>query len=184
MGDDALLLRHPDGGLHLVWHQRRYLVRDPSRVLAALATTRAQAVAVAPALLNALPAGADLAPLDLPALGRSARRVPGAAIGTVYLVSNSGGRRQYAVALDAGLAGITELQAGLLLARTGQVGPVPMTLGRFAALPTVPDLAPTGRTLRHRPRPGSRPATAGRSAPASATTAGLVRCAGAYRCGT
>ncbi len=70
--------------------------------------------------------------------------MPGAAIGTVYLVSNSGGGRQYAVALDAGLAGITELQAGLLLARTGQVEPVPMTLGRFAALPTVPDLAPTG----------------------------------------
>ncbi|MGC4851251.1 type VII secretion protein EccB [Micromonospora sp. DT15] len=144
LGDDALLLRHPDGGLHLVWHQRRYLVRDPSRVLAALATTRAQAVGVAPALLNSLPAGTDLAPLDLPALGRPATRVPGAAIGTVYLVSNSGGGRQYAVALDAGLAGITELQAGLLLARTGQVEPVPMTLGRFAALPTVPDLAPTG----------------------------------------
>ncbi|MEU8184324.1 type VII secretion protein EccB [Micromonospora sp. NPDC049044] len=144
LGDEALLLRHPDGGLHLVWHQRRYLVRDPSRVLAALATTRAQAVAVAPALLNSLPAGSDLAPLDLPGLGQPASQVPDAAIGTVYLVSNSGGGRQYAVAVDAGLAGITELQAGLLLARTGQGEPVPMTLGRFAALPTVPDLAPSG----------------------------------------
>ncbi|WP_433133190.1 type VII secretion protein EccB [Micromonospora sp. CA-240977] len=144
LGDEALLLRHPDGGLHLVWHQRRYLVRDPSRVLAALATTRAQAVEVAPALLNSLPAGADLAPLDLPGLGQPATRVAGAAIGTVYLVSNSGGGRQYAVAVDAGVAGITELQAGLLLARTGQGEPAPMTLGRFAALPTVPDLAPSG----------------------------------------
>ncbi|WP_328383201.1 type VII secretion protein EccB [Micromonospora zamorensis] len=144
LGDEALLLRHPDGGLHLVWHQRRYLVRDPSRVLAALATTRAQAVPVAPALLNSLPAGTDLAPLDLPGLGRPASGVPGTTIGTVYLVSNSGGGRQYAVALDAGLSGITELQAGLLLARTGQGEPVPMTLGQFAALPTVPDLAPTG----------------------------------------
>ncbi|MFJ2086457.1 type VII secretion protein EccB [Micromonospora chokoriensis] len=143
--DEALLLRHPDGGLHLVWHQRRYLVRDASMVLAALATTRAQAVPVAPALLNSLPAGTDLAPLDLPDLGRPATRVPGTAIGTVYLVSNSGGGRQYAVALDAGLAGITELQAGLLLARTGQGAPVPLTLGQFAALPTVPDLAPTGQ---------------------------------------
>lgn len=144
LGDEALLLRHPDGGLHLVWHQRRYLVRDPSRVLAALATTRAQAVPVAPALLNSLPAGTDLVPLDLPGLGRPATGVPGTTIGTIYMVSNSGGGRQYAVALDAGLAGITELQAGLLLARTGQGGPVPMTLGQFAALPTVPDLAPTG----------------------------------------
>ncbi|MFG1897939.1 type VII secretion protein EccB [Micromonospora zamorensis] len=144
LGDEALLLRHPDGGLHLVWHQRRYLVRDPSRVLAALATTRAQAVPVAPALLNSLPAGTDLAPLDLPGLGRPAIGVPGTTVGTVYLVSNSGGGRQHAVALDAGLAGITELQAGLLLARTGQGEPVPMTPGQFAALPTVPDLAPTG----------------------------------------
>ncbi|MFF5180482.1 type VII secretion protein EccB [Micromonospora sp. NPDC000316] len=146
LGDDALLLRHPDGGLHLVWHQRRYLVRDPSRVLAALATTRARAVPVAPALLNSLPAGVDLAPLALPDAGRPATGVPGATIGQVYLVRNSGGGRQYAVALDDGLAGITELQAGLLLARTGQGEPEPMTLGRFAALPTMPDLAPSGPT--------------------------------------
>ncbi|MEU8165214.1 type VII secretion protein EccB [Micromonospora sp. NPDC049004] len=146
LGDDALLLRHPDGGLHLVWHQRRYLVRDPNRVLAALATTRTRAVPVAPALLNALPAGVDLAPLALPGEGRPSTRVPGATIGQVYLVRNSGGGRQYAVALDDGLAGITELQAGLLLARTGQGESEPMTLGRFAALPTLPDLAPSGPT--------------------------------------
>ncbi|MEU5910352.1 type VII secretion protein EccB [Micromonospora sp. NPDC047527] len=146
LGDDALLLRHPDGGLHLVWHQRRYLVRDPNRVLAALATTSARAVPVAPALLNSLPAGVDLAPLALPGAGSPSTGVPGATIGQVYLVRNSGGGRQHAVALDDGLAGITELQAGLLLARTGQGEPEPMTLGRFAALPTMPDLAPSGPT--------------------------------------
>ncbi|WP_433538508.1 type VII secretion protein EccB [Micromonospora sp. CA-249363] len=146
LGDDALLLRHPDGDLHLVWHQRRYLIRDPNRVLAALATTRTRAVPVAPALLNALPAGVDLAPPALPGEGRASTRVPGATIGQVYLVRNSGGGRQYAVALDDGLAGITELQAGLLLARTGQGESEPMTLGRFAALPTMPDLAPSGPT--------------------------------------
>ncbi|WP_410812660.1 type VII secretion protein EccB [Micromonospora sp. 067-2] len=146
LGDEALLLRDPGGGLHLVWHERRYLIRDPSRVLAALATTRDRAVPVAPALLNSLAAGVDLAPLALPGLGRPATGVPDATIGRVYLVRNSGGGRQYAVALDAGLAGITELQAGLLLASTGQGEPDPMTLGRFAALPTVPDLTPGGPT--------------------------------------
>ncbi|MFG1653130.1 type VII secretion protein EccB [Micromonospora sp. NPDC049275] len=146
LGDDALLLRHPDGGLHLVWHQHRYLIRDPNRVLAALATTRSRSVPVAPALLNALPAGVDLAPPALPGEGQASTRVPGATIGQVYLVRNSGGGRQYAVALDGGLAGITELQAGLLLARTGQGESEPMTLGRFAALPTMPDLAPSGPT--------------------------------------
>ncbi|MFG3700922.1 type VII secretion protein EccB [Micromonospora sp. NPDC047620] len=146
LGEDALLLRHPDGALHLVWHQRRYLLRDPNRVLAALAATRARAVPAAPALLNSLPAGADLAPLALPAEGERSARVSGARIGDVYLVRNSGGGRQYAVALRDGLAGITELQAGLLLARTGQGEPEPITLGRFAALPKLPDLAPTGPT--------------------------------------
>ncbi|MFG1760386.1 type VII secretion protein EccB [Micromonospora echinofusca] len=146
LGEDALLLRDPDGGLHLVWHQRRHLVRDPNRVLAALAATRARAVPVAPALLNSLPAGADLAPLTLPDEGERSARVSGARIGDVYLVRNSGGGRQYAVALRDGLAGITELQAGLLLARTGQGEPEPITLGRFAALPKLPDLAPTGPT--------------------------------------
>ncbi|MEU6075101.1 type VII secretion protein EccB [Micromonospora sp. NPDC047074] len=144
LGDDAVLLRHPDGGLHLVWHQRRYPLRDPNRVLAALAATRARAMPAAPALLNSLPAGADLAPLALPGEGEHSTRVSGARVGDVYLVRNSGGGRQYAVALRDGLAGITELQAGLLLARTGQGEPEPITLGRFAALPKLPDLAPTG----------------------------------------
>lgn len=144
LGDEALLARDPDGGLHLVWRARRYLVRDSARVLAALATTRARAVPVAAALLNTLPAGTDLVPPTLPGLGQRSTRVPGAEIGDVYLVRNSGGGRQYAVAVRDGLAGITELQASLLLARTGQGDAEPMTLGRFAELPEVADLAPSG----------------------------------------
>ncbi|GGM23892.1 type VII secretion protein EccB [Micromonospora yangpuensis] len=144
LGDDGLLLRHPDGSLHLLWRHRRYLVRDPDRVLAALAATRARAVPVAPALLNSIPAGADLVPPALPELGRASARVSGATVGDVYLVRNSGGGRQYAVVDTDGLAGITELQASLLLARTGQGEPESMTLGRFADLPKLPDLTPTG----------------------------------------
>ncbi|MEV6812492.1 type VII secretion protein EccB [Micromonospora sp. NPDC051296] len=144
LGEDALLLRDPDGRLHLVWHQRRHLIRDADRVLAALAATRARAVPVAAALLNTVPAGTDLAPLDLPGLGERSVRVADARIGDVLLVSNSGGARQYAVVLRDGLAGITELQAGLLLARTGQREPEQLSLGRFAALPQLADLAPTG----------------------------------------
>lgn len=146
LGDQGLLLRHPDGSLHLLWHERRYLLRDTDRVLAALAATRERAVPVAPALLNTVPAGADLASPPLRDLGAPSERVTGATVGDVYLVRNSGGGRQYAVAGRAGLAGITELQAALLLARTGQGDPEPITLGRFAALPKLPDLVPTGPT--------------------------------------
>ncbi|SCL27834.1 type VII secretion protein EccB [Micromonospora rhizosphaerae] len=146
LGEQGVLLRHPDGSLHLLWHNRRYLLRDPDRVLAALAATRERAVPVAPALLNTVPAGADLAPPPVRDLGDRSARVAGAAIGDVYLVRNSGGARQYAVAERDGLAGVTELQASLLLARTGQGEPEPITLGRFAAVPKLPDLVPTGPT--------------------------------------
>ncbi|SCG64904.1 type VII secretion protein EccB [Micromonospora humi] len=146
LGDQGLLVRHPDGGLHLLWHDRRYLLRDTDRVLAALAATRERAVPVAAALLNTVPAGADLVPPPVGDLGAPSERVEGAAVGDVYLVRNSGGGRQYAVAGRGGLAGITELQAALLLARTGQGEPEPITLGRFAALPKLPDLVPSGPT--------------------------------------
>ncbi|GIJ76269.1 type VII secretion protein EccB [Micromonospora phaseoli] len=151
LGEDALLLRAPDGRLHLLWQQRRYLIRDTDRVLAALATTRSRAVPVAAALLNTVPVGTDLAPLNPPGLGRPSARIAESRIGDVLLVSNSGGGRQYAVVLRDGLAGITELQASLLLARTGQREPEQVSLGRFAALPQVADLAPTG--------PGAPPST-------------------------
>ncbi|SCL34570.1 type VII secretion protein EccB [Micromonospora nigra] len=144
LGDDGLLVRDPHGALHLLWQQRRHLVRDVNRVLAVLAATRARAVPVAPALLNTVAAGADLVPPALPGLGGRSAAVPGARVGDVYVVSNSGGGRQYAAVLRHGLAGITELQAGLLLARTGQREAERVTLGRFAALPKVPDLVPTG----------------------------------------
>ncbi|WP_406044244.1 type VII secretion protein EccB [Micromonospora sp. NBC_00898] len=146
LGEQGVLLRHPDGSLHLLWHNRRHLLRDTDRVLAALAATRERAVPVAPALLNAVPAGVDVAPLTLRGFGERSARVAGATIGDVYLVRNSGGGRQYAVAERDGLAGITELQAGLLLARTGQGEPKPLTLGRFAVLPKLPDRVPAGPT--------------------------------------
>ncbi|SCL28100.1 type VII secretion protein EccB [Micromonospora pallida] len=162
LGDEAVLLRHPDGSLHLVWHRHRHRLRDVNRVLAALAATRQRAVPVAPALLNTLPAGPDLAPLDLPGLGTASDAVSGADIGDVYLVANSGGGRQYVVVDRDGVAGITELQASLLLARTGQGDPEPLTLGRFARLPKLPDLVPTGPTAPPtspprlaRPEPGA-----------------------------
>ncbi|WP_431729737.1 type VII secretion protein EccB [Verrucosispora sp. TAA-831] len=144
LGAYGLLLRAPDGALHLLWQQRRHLVRDTDRVLAALAATRARAVPVAAALLNAVPAGADLKPLEIPGLGDRAVRVTGARVGDVLVVRNPGGGRQYAVVLRDGLAGITELQAALLLARTGQREPDPVSLGRFAALPQLDDLTPNG----------------------------------------
>ena len=142
LGDDAVLARHPDGGLYLVWHNRRHLIRDRERVLSALTWTSEPPVAVAPALLNALPAGADLAPVQIPNQGRRAPRVPGARIGEVFVVQRQGGGRLYVVAERDGVAGITEVQANLLLTVNDQGEPTSLSQGRFASLPKLPDLVP------------------------------------------
>lgn len=142
LGDDALLARHPDGGLHLIWHNRRHLVRDRDLVLSALTWTSERPAPVAPALLNALPAGADLARIPIADQGDRSDQVDGARIGEVFLVESQGGGRQYAVAKRDGLAGITEVQANLLLTAVRQDEPTPMFQGRFASLPKLPDLVP------------------------------------------
>jgi type VII secretion protein EccB len=142
LGDNAVLARHPDGNLHLIWHNRRHLIRDPERVLSALTWTSERPVPVAPALLNALPAGADLAPIQIADQGKRAAKLPGARIGEVFVVQRQGGGRQYAVAKRDGLAGITEVQANLLLTANDQRGPTPLSQGRFAGLPKLPDLLP------------------------------------------
>ena len=152
LGDDAILARHPDGGLHLIWHQRRYLLRDAAVALAALAATPSQAVPVAPALLNALPAGADLGRITIEGAGRPSPHLSGARVGDVFVATVPGGGRQYAVAVRTGLAPITELQASLLLSggTNRQVTAAEIAQGQLVAL-QVPDLVPGGPTA---PPPG------------------------------
>ncbi|MFC7549082.1 type VII secretion protein EccB [Plantactinospora sp. GCM10030261] len=157
--DGGLLVRHPDGSPHLLWHGRRHLVRQPDLVLSALAWTSRRLVPVAPALLNALPAGADLAPVRVPDAGRPSG-MPDVPVGEVFVVATQGGDRQYAVARVGGLAGITEMQADLLLTARRQAAPTVLPQGRYATLPKVPDLVPTG--------PGALPARAPRLVEAAA----------------
>jgi type VII secretion protein EccB len=140
LGDAAVLARHPDGGLHLIWHNRRHLVRDEGLVRTALVWTSARPVTVAPALLNALPAGADLARISIPDRGRASDKVPGAQVGEVFVVESQGGGRQYAVARRDGLSAITQVQADLLLTASRQGRPTELAQGDFATLPRLPDL--------------------------------------------
>ncbi|MFB9236999.1 type VII secretion protein EccB [Plantactinospora siamensis] len=171
--DEGVLARHPDGSLHLLWHGRRHLIRDPGLVLPALAWTSRRAVPVAPALLAALPPGADLRAVPLAGVGRPSR-MPGATIGEVFVVKTQGGARQYAVAAAAGLAGITQLQADLLLTAGGQPAPTELPQSRFAAAPKLPDLAPEGDTAPPAVAPGlvdaAGSALCGRIEPGTAAT--------------
>jgi len=142
LGDQAVLARHPDGSLHLVWQNHRFRVRDPELVLSALGWATSRPVATAPALLNALPAGPDLSRPRIQGTGRPSERVPEAGIGEVFVVNTQSGGRQYAVALRDGLAGITQVQADLLLTANRQDRPTELTQGRFAAIDKVADLVP------------------------------------------
>ncbi|GAB3155923.1 type VII secretion protein EccB [Micromonospora sonneratiae] len=153
LGDDALLGRHPDGSLHLIWHNRRFQIRDRELVLSALTWTSERPVPLAPALLNALPVGADLARIPIADQGKKATKVPGAVIGEVLVVESQDGGRQYLVAKRDGLAGITQVQAQLLLAATKQDGPTPISLGRFAGIRKLPDLVSHDATSPPATRP-------------------------------
>ncbi|MBB4958530.1 type VII secretion protein EccB [Micromonospora polyrhachis] len=161
LGDDALLGRHPDGSLHLIWHDRRHLIRDRDLVLPALTWASDQAVAVAPALLNALPVGADLARVAIPGQGDRSEKVPEAEVGEVFVVESQGGGRQYVVAKRDGLAAITEVQADLLLAAVNQDKPTPLAPGRFAGIPKLPTMVSTDPAAPPATQPRLLPVTDG-----------------------
>jgi type VII secretion protein EccB len=143
LAEAGVLARHPDGSLHLVWAGRRHPIRNPRLVLSALTWTSHRPVEVAPALLNALPVGADLGRIPVPGRGGPSI-VDGAVVGEVFMVASQGGGRQYAVATRDGLATITELQADLLLTDLGQPEPTPLSQTRFAELRKVGDLVSPG----------------------------------------
>ncbi|HEX2770994.1 MAG TPA: type VII secretion protein EccB [Micromonosporaceae bacterium] len=143
LGERALLAEHPDGTLYVIWRNRRHQVRNREHVLAAL-TWPDRGTRVAPALLNALAAGADLAPIAIPGRGERSDEVDDATVGEVFVVASQGGGRQYAVATRSGLAVVTEVQANLLLTENGRDEPTQLTQGSFAKARKTPSRVPTG----------------------------------------
>ncbi|MDW5327702.1 type VII secretion protein EccB [Plantactinospora sp. KLBMP9567] len=143
LGDEGLLAEHPNGQLFLIWHNRRHLIQNPELVVGALWGSQRQ-VAVAPALLNALPAGADLGEIRIPDAGEPSDAVDGAKIGQVFLVERQGGDGQYAVARRDGLYNITEVQANILLTTDAvkQGDATRLSQGQYGALPKKGDLVP------------------------------------------
>jgi type VII secretion protein EccB len=142
LGDRGVLAVDPGGGLHLLWHGRRYALMEPDLVLGAFAWSRASASPVAPALLNAVPAGTDLGRIVLPAPARPSP-VDGYAIGDVVRVTNQTGDQTFGVILDSGFADLTPVQAGLLVAAGAPERA--MAAPAFVAAPKSPvSLKPTG----------------------------------------
>jgi type VII secretion protein EccB len=146
LADDGVLAVDPAGGLHLLWHARRYAIAAPDLVLAAFAWSRSSAVPLSPALLNAVPTGPDLGPVPFPHGGSAVSPVDGYRVGQVVVVETATGDKRFSVVLPTGLADVTATQADLLLADpTGPGGrALPMGQAQYAAaakspIPLVPN---------------------------------------------
>ena len=149
LGTRAVVASDPAGGLHLVWNNRRHAITSPSLVFAAFAWPRQSATPLAPAVLNAVPAGPDLGRLTVEH-GDRPSVVDGFRVGQVFVVANQSGGRQFGVAQATGLADITQVQADLLIA-DGANGPggKPKEMGQaqYASAPRTTSLVPTGDSV-------------------------------------
>ncbi|KAA5830564.1 type VII secretion protein EccB [Saccharopolyspora hirsuta] len=118
----ALLARLPSGERFLVTGGQRYRLDGESAVVA-LGYAGAQALLVAPAWLNTLPAGRDLSPVEVPDAGALGVQVGSESrlVGQV-LVSEVG---EYYLVQRNGLAVITETEADLVLGAPGNTAAYP-----------------------------------------------------------
>jgi type VII secretion protein EccB len=142
----AVLAVDPTGTYHLLWHGRRFAIDNADVVLAALSWRSVRPAAVAAAVLNAVPAGADLAPIRIARRG-SPSAFPGHPVGEVVVGASQSGARQFGLVRPDGVAAITQIQADLLLADPANglaSTPVQLTQAQFAAAPTAASLVPTG----------------------------------------
>ena len=123
--DDAVLVATPEAK-YLLWRGTRLRLDAPT-IVDALGLNRAPVVNVAPAWLNAVPAGPDLRPLSVPGAGQPGPVLDGlrTRVGQVLVVRNVGSASQlYLVGTD-GVAPITATQAAILLTDRGESAAYP-----------------------------------------------------------
>ena len=137
LGDGGLLVSASGERPALLWHGQR--LRIPSRAaMLSLGWTSKPQVTVAPALLNAIPAGPDLVTPDIERDGEPGPTVGAEAgtIGTVYRVATAGSDSQYFVLLGDGLAKVSPLVKDLLLVSQNRVSPEALSPADFAHVPS------------------------------------------------
>jgi type VII secretion protein EccB len=146
LGEGALFATDSAGGWHLLWHGHRFPVADRASAVA-LGWGGTDAAPVATAVLNAIPAGPDIAAPPVAGIGQPST-VGGHVVGEVVKAQTEGGPGQYAVILARGAAEITQLQANLLIAAPVRARDTVIELSpaQFAALPRVDSAVPVGDT--------------------------------------
>lgn len=144
--DGAVLVATPEAK-YLLWHGTRLRLDAPT-IVDALGLNRAPVINVAPAWLNAIPAGPDLVPLSVPGAGRPGPVLGGrhTRVGQILVVANVGSASQLYVVGPDGVAPITATQAAVLLTdpgesaayRGGTVAPVPVSPADIAHASMLP----------------------------------------------
>ncbi|BCJ45196.1 hypothetical protein GCM10010168_69970 [Actinoplanes ianthinogenes] len=117
LGDNGLLVTDgTDRDAQLVWHGFKHRIDDAQTTVPALFGA-VDVTEVSTAWLNALPAGADIEPLQVENRGARSDRVTGFVNGQVLTVETGTGDKQYYLILDEGLLPITALQQAVLKAK-------------------------------------------------------------------
>lgn len=119
LADSGLLVRASGDSTYLLWQGKRLRIPDSSAMIS-LGWSNDSVLRVAPAFLNAVPSGPDLAPPAIDGAGQPGPKVGDAAgtVGTPYQVTTPRGS-QYFVLMPDGLAPTYEVTAELLLGEIG-----------------------------------------------------------------
>lgn len=116
--DEAVLVRDEHDAFFLLWHGNRFKLASAGATADALGYSAAEPLRVTAAFLDALPAGADLAPPPVSGEGGRGPELDGrqTRFGQVFTVRTPGSAQQYYVLQRAGLTPLTTTQAALTLA--------------------------------------------------------------------
>ncbi|GIE76135.1 hypothetical protein Aph02nite_20850 [Actinoplanes philippinensis] len=131
LGDRALLVTDTTA-THLIWQGRKHLIPERATVVALFGNQ--SPVRIGTAWLNALPSGADIAPLTVRGLGDPSGAAPGFDIGDI-LVTDTGSGRQFNLILDDGRSPITAVQQVVLSASPDFGEPRKIAVAQLADIP-------------------------------------------------
>ncbi len=158
LGGQALVVRDTGPGLtYLVVGGRRHLVKNDDAVVRSVFGDPQRIIEVGPAWINALPAGRDIAPIEVERKGRESNALDGYLNGDVVVHSIVNGEQFYLV-LDDGVAPLNKLQLAVLEAtasdpvtpkqilasQVGRISPKVPAPSDLDPPDTAPVLAPVG----------------------------------------
>ncbi|HEY3502794.1 MAG TPA: type VII secretion protein EccB [Actinocatenispora sp.] len=117
LGAQGLLVRDSrDQATYLLWNGHRYRITDPDKLVPALFGAQVDSASVGTALVNGVPAGLDIGPIDVPGHGSASAAVNGRNSGDV-LEAQTGSGPQYYLVFPDGVAPITALQKDIIQAQ-------------------------------------------------------------------